>query len=191
MNRSTVRVIVQAQITALLALTVLASCAHPREPADPGAVSANQAWVQRACQAEMFDPSEWPRYQYSGVQIALPAPLKQTSTNPEYPVFVRTSRGTLSVWRHRGAQFVYDQMYNRVVPGQVSCAITYGRLPAEVISRYTGGEFLTAIRVAPASIGEREKWLLAVVRSKELADATVLRQALRTIAIMPSSGARP
>jgi hypothetical protein len=121
----------------------------------------------------------------------VPAPYKQTSTIPEYPVFVRTPRGTLLVRRHREARYEFDGFYNRVVPGQVSCAINYGRLPAEVVSWHSQGEFLTVIRVAPQWVGDDDKWLVAIVRSRELSDATMLRHVLRTIAHVPSRGGNP
>lgn len=174
-----------------LSLILLAGCAPSRGPEDPAALSANEAWVQNACKAEMFDPTPWPKYEHQGIQISVPAPYRQTSTNPEYPVFVRTPRGTLIVRRHREARYDFDGFYNRVVPGQVTCVINYGGLSADVVSWHSRGEFLTAIRVAPQWIGESEQWLVALVRSRELSDATMLRHVLRTITLVPSRGGNP
>lgn len=168
---------------------VVSACAPAGQPGDPQALSANQAWVQHACAPDTFDPSAWPTYEYRGIRIAVPAPYKQTSTNPEY-LFVRTPRGTMSIWRHREARYEFDALYKQVHPGQVSCTVNYGGLPAEVVAWHDRGAFLTAIRVAPTSIGESDRWLIGVVRSRELSDATMLRHVLRTMTLTPSRGER-
>jgi hypothetical protein len=150
-------------------------------------LSANEEWVQRACKAEMFDPSGWPKYQRSGIQISVPPPYKETSVVPDQ-LFVRTSRGRLNIWRHREARYRFDQVNNVVRPGQVSCSITYGGLPAEVVAWNAKGEFGTAIRVAPQWDGEdSDKWLFAMVTARELSEATMLRHVLRTIVAVRES----
>jgi hypothetical protein len=182
MNRHALRI---ASRWVFFALIAAAGCASTQGADDPTQLSANQEWVERACKAELFDPTGWPRYQYYGVQISVPEPYKQTSTNPNF-LYVRTSQGSLLIRRHREARYDFDQYYNAVRPGQVSCAITYGGLPAEVVAWRYAGEFITAIRVPPQWSGDdSDKWLFAVARSRDLSQATMLRHVLRTIAAIP------
>ena len=165
-------------------------CASTRATGDPEVLTANEAWVQRACRAEMFDTTGWAKYQRSGIQISVPPTHKETSEVPDY-LYVRTSRGGLTIWRHRDARYRFDQVNNVVRPGQVTCSITYGGLPAEVVAWNEKGEFGTAIKVAPQWDGDdSDKWLFAMVTSRELAEATMLRHVLRTIVAVPSRESR-
>ena len=69
--------------------------------------------------------------------------------------------------------------------------MTYGGLPAEVVAWNEKGEFGTAIKVAPQWDGDdSDKWLFAMVTSRELAEATMLRHVLRTIVAVPSRESR-
>jgi hypothetical protein len=159
----------------------LASCARSREPGDPNALSAQETWVQNGCKAEVFDPTGWPKYRLAGFEISVPPPYRaETAVADAFTV--RTPFGYLGARRDRNAKYDFESRAFRVRSRQASCFHRYGGFDVEVISSFENGNYSTSILAPPAWTGsDSDKWMIASVSSRSLAEATVLRHALRTM----------
>lgn len=159
----------------------LASCARSRAPGDPNALTPQQTWVQNGCKAEVFDPSGWPKYRLAGFEISVPQPYRAETAVPD-AFRVRTPFGYLGARRDRNAKYDFESRAFRVRNKQSSCFFRYGGFDAEVISSFENGNYSTWILAPPAWTGnDSDKWMIASVSSRSLAEATILRHALRTL----------
>jgi hypothetical protein len=159
----------------------LASCAPPRSQGDPNALTPEEAWVQNGCKTEVFDPSGWPKYRLAGFEISVPPPYRAETAVPD-AFTVRTPFGALGARRDRNAKYDFEARAFRVRSRQASCYLRYGGFDAEVISSIDNGNYSTTILAPPAWVGtDSDKWMIASVSSRSLAEATVLRRALRTL----------
>lgn len=159
----------------------LASCARSRIPGDPQAITPDEAWIQNGCNAEVFDPSGWPKYRLAGFEISVPPPYRaETAVTDAFTV--RTPFGYLLARRDRNAKYDFESRAFRVRSRQASCFHRYGGFDVEVISSFENGNYSTWILAPPAWTGsDSDKWMIASVSSRSLAEATVLRHALRTL----------
>ena len=159
----------------------IAACAPSHGSGDPKAPSPDELWVQNGCKTEIFDASAWPKYRLAGFEISVPPPYRaETAVADAFTV--RTPFGYLGARRDRNAKYDFESRAFRVRSKQASCYLRYGGFDVEVISSHENGNYSTSILAPPAWGGsDADKWMIASVSSRSLAEATVLRHALRTL----------
>jgi len=143
--------------------------------------TARPVWLEYPCASDSVDDFGWTLYSLRSTQLRVPREYRRHSVwNPDQLLF-RRGNATMSVGFHPMNEWTFRD-YLRARPGLRSCDGEIAGYLAVVSSFYENGSYVLAIfwpnRWEIEGVG---KWLLAVIRARNVEDASRLRQAVLTI----------
>lgn len=169
-------------LTVLLAAAGAAGCARSPRP-DAAPVPDNVAWIRSTCAYESPDTSGWCRHHFADLSIAVPAEYAVSRPTERSIRFVRGT-GTLTLSIATSVRSAGLHARPARPQNEASCFLTLGGYPAVVAATAYGHELRLdaeweGVHFWPP--GDWRRRLHAIVMASRARDATVLRQALRTI----------
>lgn len=160
-----------------------AACSGTQAMRRPEILSGEEAWVASACTPAHPDFSEWGRRLVGGVSVATP-PGYIVLQGPRDNIAFRgpARRSSIGFTLVRDEKQVFDSYYYRQAQKRNACRDVIGGYPADVVGWYDRGQYGLIARWEASWGGEDDgKWLLAVISSTRLEEATELRAVLHSI----------